>query len=142
MINPRRLISLLAAVLLVALAATSIAVAAKPGRWADSKRKLEFGITQDRKHFDHFDWTCKDTTLATGFNAGKRPKIRKGGRFEFKFRALPFKNGGPGDPVRVKMKGRFVRRNGKTRAVGTVKSRVCGKKAKSFRAKWAPAAEG
>src|SRR3954447_13929524 len=104
----RRLTTLLAALLLVALAASSIAVAAKPGRWADSKRKLDFGIAKDRKHFDYLDWTCKETTLATGFNAGKRPKIRRHGKFKFTASALAFKNGGPADkPVKVRLKGRF-----------------------------------
>jgi hypothetical protein len=142
MTTSRRILSLLAVALLAALAVTSLAGAAKPGRWADKSRKLDFGIAKDHKHFNFFDWTCKKdgSTLATPFPDGKHPKIRKHGKFKFTRSALVFKNGGPANkPVKFTMKGRFVTHHGKTRAVGTVRSRsTCGTKAKSFKAKWSP----
>ena len=137
--NLRRLTSLLAAVLLVALSVTAVAVAAKPGTWTDSKRKLEFGIAKDKKHFEYLDWTCKkDATVATGFRTGKVPKVHSNRRFKFTVAATVLKGGLPTKDVKVTMKGRFVKRNGKPRAVGTIRSGYCGKKAKSFKAKWSP----
>jgi hypothetical protein len=136
MTTSRTLTAALIAALLVALAVTSVAVAARPGRWIDNKRKLDFGIAQDRKHFEYLDWTCKGATLASPFKEGQ-PKIHRHGKFKFTTSALAFKNGGPADkPVKVHVRGRFVKRHGKVRAIGKIRSSYCGPKARRFRAHW------
>jgi len=132
--------SLFALVVIAALVATSVALAAKPGDWQDKKHGLTFGVSTNGKRLTFIDWTCKDETLAKGFKPGKGPKIRRRGRFSFEGKALPFKNGGPGEPRKIEISGRFRKRNGKPRAVGTLDTKGC--RDVKFRAKPAPAGQG
>ena len=127
-------LSLLALVAVAALVATSVALAAKPGDWQDTKHGLAFGVAANGKRLTYIDWKCKDETLAKGFKSGKGPKIRRHGKFAFKTKALPFKNGGPGKPRRIEVSGRFKKKHGKTRAVGTLSTKGC--RNVKFRAKW------
>jgi hypothetical protein len=134
--NRRLLLPLLAAALLVALAAASIAMAVKPGDWTDSKRKLSISVSNDGKHISGFVWICKGTRdIRRGFPNGPGVRIRRGGRFSFKGNASTIVGGTARGGVKLRVKGRFRRVNGKRRAVGTIKAGGCGKRAKRFRAK-------
>src|SRR4051812_13387299 len=133
MTKSRITLALVAAALVAALAAASIAAAAKPGSWQDTKRQLYFGVSQSGKRFTNVDWTCKKNhTVVAGWPNNNGPKIHRHGKFKFKVAAKVVSFGQPGKDVKLRMEGRFVKRGGKPRAIGTVKSGDCGKRAKRF----------
>jgi hypothetical protein len=129
----RRLIYSLAAALVVALAATSVALAVQAGDWKDSKRLVTISVANDGKHISGFIWQCNANDIRRGFLNNNGPKIRRRGRFAFKGKANLIQEGQTVGKITLRVKGRFRRVRGKRRAVGTIRARGCGKH--RFRAK-------
>ena len=128
-----RTLAVLAA-LAVSLAVSAIAGAASTQHWQDAKRQLSFDVA--RKHFQTVRWTCKPTRLVVAsWGSDSGPRVHRHGRFAFKASAKVFDNGMLSGTTTLRMKGRFVRRNGKRRALGKVRSAACASSAQKFRAK-------
>ncbi len=120
--------------LLLALACTALASASSTRHWQDSKRGLRFDVA--RGHFQSVNWDCKGTRLVTAaWGSDTGPRVHHHGRFRFKTSARVFDNTMQTGTTKLRMRGRFVRRNGKRRAVGKVRSPACFDGWRKFRAK-------
>jgi hypothetical protein len=126
------------AVGLVAVAAVvpagALASASATRHWHDGKRQLDFDVA--RGHFQQVRWTCKSLRLVVAsWGSDSGPRVHRHGKFAFKAPAKVFDNNEQSGTTTLRMRGRFVKRNGKRRAIGKVRAAACFDSARSFRAK-------
>src|SRR3954452_12872713 len=109
---------LLAALLVLALVPASIALAVKPGEWQDTKHHFALGVAANGKRITHLNRSCTAGEIVTkAFKGPHRLRIRAGGRFSYRGPAKLQRQGSPVDDVKMRVKGRFVTRKGRRRAV-------------------------